>query len=131
MLRMSPRKVRLVVDVVRGLRVNDALTHLQFMPKAAAKPVWKLLKSAIANAEHNQQLNAADLWVKTAYVDGGPVLKRSHPRAHGRAAPIRKRTSHIMLVLDTEPPKMKVARPGKKFVGVDKEKRVQRVKKIA
>lgn len=100
-LRMSPRKTRLVVDVIRGAKVADALSQLKVMSKAAATPVMKLLNSAIANAEHNFKLDKKDLIVKQIYVDGGPVLKRSTPRAFGRATPIHRRTSHITIVLDT------------------------------
>ena len=98
-LRMSPRKVRLVVDVIRGKSVSEADTLLSFIKKEAAHPVQKLLRSALANAIHNFQLSKDVLRVKTITVDGGPMLKRSRPRAFGRAAPIRKRTSHIQLVL--------------------------------
>ena len=99
-IRMSPRKVRLVIDVVRGLGVDEALTQLQFMKKAAAHPVMKLINSAIANAENNFQLKRDDLFVKSIAADGGPVYHRWRPRAMGRAAPIRKRTTHISVVLD-------------------------------
>jgi len=96
---MSPRKVRIVADLVSGLNVVDALDQLSFYKRAAAKPLWKLVKSAVANAEHNFKLSRADLIVKTITVDGGPTLKRFRPRAHGRAAPVRKRTSHIVVTL--------------------------------
>jgi large subunit ribosomal protein L22 len=99
---MSPRKVRLVVDAVRGLPVAAAETRLQFLPKLAAEPVLKLLRSAIANAEHNFHLNKEDLVIKTIVADQGPTIKRSRPRAFGRAAPIRKRTTHISLTLATK-----------------------------
>jgi large subunit ribosomal protein L22 len=98
-IRMSPRKVRLVVDLVRGLSVADADAQLGFFRKAAALPVRKLLQSATANATHNFQLDAGALRIKEIRVDGGPVLKRARPRAMGRSAPIRKRTSHISIVL--------------------------------
>lgn len=98
-IRQSPRKVRLVVDAIRGKRVDAALVQLRFINKAAALPVLKLLNSAIANAEHNFKLDASTLSVKTITVDGGPVLERWRARAFGRAAPIRKRTCHISLVL--------------------------------
>src|SRR5215207_5738107 len=94
-LRMSPRKVRLVIDLVRGKGVNVAITHLTFLKKEAAQPVLKLLKSAMANAEHNHQLDASGMRIKTITADGGPTLKRFRPRAHGSAAPIRKRTTHL------------------------------------
>ena len=98
-LRMAPRKVRLIVDMVRGLPVAEATLRLSFVQRDAARPVLKLLKSAIANAEHNFKLDPAVLIVKTITADGGTTLKRSRPRAMGRAAPIRKRTTHINLVL--------------------------------
>jgi large subunit ribosomal protein L22 len=98
-LRMGPRKVRLVVDMIRGKKVLRALDILSVLPKRAALPILKLLNSAVANAKHNHSLAVEDLKVAEIYVDGGPVLKRSMPKAHGRATPIRERTSHINLVL--------------------------------
>lgn len=98
-LRMGPRKVRLVVDMIRGKKVLRALDILSVLPKRAALPILKLLNSAVANAKHNHSLTVEDLKVAEIYVDGGPVLKRSMPKAHGRATPIRERTSHINLVL--------------------------------
>lgn len=102
-LRMSPRKVRLVIDLVRGKGVDAAVTQLSFLKKDAAQPVLKLLKSAVANAAHNHQLDASGLRIKTITADGGPTLKRYRPRAHGAAAPIRKRTTHLSLTLTDEP----------------------------
>jgi len=99
---MAPRKVRLVVDSIRGLPVNEALTRLSFLKKDAARPVMKLLQSAIANAENNFKLAKSDLVVKKITADGGPTLSRFRPRAMGRAAPIRKRTTHINIVLSDE-----------------------------
>lgn len=98
-LRMSPRKVRLVIDAVRGKSVKDADIRLSLMKKDAALPVLKLLRSAVANAEHNFKLSADSLYIKTITADGGPTLKRSRARAFGRAAPIRKRTTHISIVV--------------------------------
>lgn len=100
-IRMSPRKVRLVADLVRGLDVEKAAAQLKFIRKAAAKPVLKVLLSAVANAEHNHQLSSGELFVKSIRVDGGPMLKRWRARAFGRAASIRKRSSHISVVLDS------------------------------
>lgn len=100
---MSPRKVRLVIDAVRGLPAMKAETRLQFIRKGAAEPVLKLLRSAMANAEHNNKLRKEDLMVKTITADGGPMIKRSRARAFGRAAPIRKRTTHITIVLGLKP----------------------------
>jgi large subunit ribosomal protein L22 len=99
-LRMAPRKIRLIVDLIRGLHVTEAMKQLQFSKKDAARPIMKLLASAIANAEHNAQMKTETLIVKTAFVDGGPILYRSMPRAQGRATPLRKRTSHITIILE-------------------------------
>jgi len=101
-LRVAPRKVRLLIDVIRGQKVGDALIQLKYSQKNAAKNLEKLLKSAIANAEHNHQMKPDTLVVKEAFVDGGPILYRWMPRAFGRASKIRKRTSHITLVLEGE-----------------------------
>lgn len=98
-IRMSPRKIRKVVDLIRGKKVEEALAILKFVPAGGAKSVEKVLKSAIANAEHNLELSADDLIVAKAFVDEGPTLKRFKPRAMGRADLIRKRTSHITLVV--------------------------------
>ncbi|MDG1949905.1 MAG: 50S ribosomal protein L22 [bacterium] len=106
-IRMSPRKVRLVVDLIRGLDVQGAQAQLSFSKKAAAEPVLKLLNSAIANATNNFKMNGDDLYVKTIMVDGGPTLKRWRPRAFGRAGAIRKRTSHINIVLASRTQQMK------------------------
>lgn len=103
-LRMSPRKVRLVIDMVRGLSVDAAIQQLTFSPKEAAGPVLKLLKSAIANAENNHQLDRKTLKIAKITADGGPTLHRYRPRAFGRAAPIRKRTSHVQIILSDESP---------------------------
>ena len=99
-IRMSPRKVRLVIDVIRGLSVKQARSQLCVMKKAAAEPVGKLLDSALANATHNFHLQADDLYVKRIVADGGQVLGRWRARAFGRAAPIRKRTTHISITLE-------------------------------
>jgi large subunit ribosomal protein L22 len=99
---MAPRKVRLIVDAIRGLSVAEADTRLQFIHRDASRPVLKLLRSAVANAEHNFKLDRETLFVKTIAADAGTTLKRFRPRAMGRAAPIRKRTTHITLVLSDE-----------------------------
>lgn len=96
---MSPRKVRLVIDVVRGAKVNDALNQLKFVNKRATEVVEKLIKSAIANAVNTYELEQDNLFVKEIRVDEGATMKRWMPRARGRATPVRKRTSHIMLTL--------------------------------
>jgi len=98
-VRISPRKVRQVVDLIRGKKVNEAMAILKFTPKISTEPVSKVLKSAIANAEHNLELSQDDLFVTKVYVDQGPTLKRIMPRAQGRADRIRKRTSHITVVV--------------------------------
>lgn len=98
-IHMSPRKVRLVTDMVRGMPVSRALTQLQFVGKKAAGPVKKLVDSAIANAAHNHQIESERLFIKHISVDGGTVMKRFQPRAQGRAFPIGRRQSHINLVL--------------------------------
>lgn len=97
--RIPPRKVRLVANLIQGMSVARAQTQLQFLTKRAADPLAKLLKSAISNAKQNFQLDENDLVVKRLTVDGGPVLKRFRARAFGRAARLRKRTSHITVVL--------------------------------
>jgi len=99
-LRIGPRKARLVVDLIRGKKVGDALMILDFVPRKGARLVAKTLKSVVANAEHQQRVDVDRLYVRSITVDGGTTLKRSLPRAHGRATPIRKRTSHITIVVD-------------------------------
>ena len=98
-LRMSPRKVRLVVDMIRGEDVEKALNILTFSPKSAAAPVGKLLRSAVANADDKGVADLDRLFVKCAYVDEGSTWRRWQPRAMGRATRIRKRTSHVTLEL--------------------------------
>lgn len=98
-LRIAPRKVRIVVDLVRGKAVGEALAILRNTPKAASPLVEKVLKSAVANAEHNFDLNADNLYVAKAFVDQGPTLKRFQPRARGMAGKILKKTSHITLMV--------------------------------
>lgn len=128
-LRMSPRKVRLIVDLIRGMNANDALKQLQFSKRDAAKPVYKLLASAMANAQHNNALSVETLSIKTAYVDGGPILYRSTPRAQGRATPIRKKTSHITLVLEGTPSDEKKVEKVEKVENTEKKpKRVSKKK---
>lgn len=98
-LRISPRKTRLVADSIRGLAAETAAKNLTFTHKGAALPLLKLLKSAISNAKNNLRLEPENLFIKEIKVDEGPTLKRHMPRARGRATIIRKRTSHITLVL--------------------------------
>lgn len=98
-VRITPMKARRVVDMVRGLPIADALSILQFAPQAASETVYKVLESAIANAETTEGLDTSDLIVSVAMVDEGPTMKRWRPRAQGRATRINKRTSHITLVV--------------------------------
>ncbi len=98
-VRIAPRKVRLVVDLIRGKQVGEAVAILRHTPKAASPVVEKVLKSAVANAEHNYDLDINSLVVSEVFVDEGPTLKRFRPRAQGRASAINKRKSHITLVV--------------------------------
>jgi large subunit ribosomal protein L22 len=99
-VRISPTKARRVVNLVRGLPAQEALTVLQFAPQAASEQVYKVLASAIANAENNERLDPGALLVSEAFVDEGPTLKRFRPRAQGRAYRIRKRTCHITVAVE-------------------------------
>lgn len=120
-VRLSPRKARLVVDSVRGMSVVDAEKELAVMAKKGAEPVMKLLKSAVANAEHNNKLKKENLYIAEIAANEGMTIKRYTPRAFGRATMIRKRTSHLSIVLDekiaakeTQKPAAKKATPKKK-----------------
>jgi large subunit ribosomal protein L22 len=99
-IRISPRKARLVAQTVMGQPVERAMSQLRFTPKKAGGVLLKVVKSAVANAEQNQDLDVDTLYIKKIYVDGGPMMKRWRPRAQGRVYQIRKRTSHITVVLD-------------------------------
>jgi large subunit ribosomal protein L22 len=101
-VRVTPRKARRVVDLIRGLPATDAQAVLQFAPQSASDPVGKVLASAIANAENGQQMDADSLVVSRAWVDEGPTLKRFRPRAQGRGYRINKRTSHITVIVSDE-----------------------------
>lgn len=96
-VRIAPRKVRLVIDLIRGKEVGEAFAILRNQNKAASPVIEKVLKSAIANAEHNYEMEPDRLYIEKAYVDEGPTLKRFRPRAMGRASRINKRTSHITI----------------------------------
>jgi large subunit ribosomal protein L22 len=102
-IRMSPRKIREVVDLIRGKGVDESISALQFVNRAASRPVEKTLRSAVANIFHNTEeganLETTDLYVKEAFVDEGPTMKRFRARAMGRATMVRKRTSHITIVV--------------------------------
>jgi len=106
-LKMGPRKVRLIADTMRGHKAVILLDRLPLKSQKAALPLLKLLKSAIANAKNNHKFEVETLRVKSITVDGGPMVKRWMPRAHGRATPLRQRTSHVNLVLISEEPKEK------------------------
>lgn len=97
--RIAPRKVKIVLDLIRNKPAQEAMAILKFTPKAACEPVAKLLKSAMANAENNNDMDVSRLYVAECSVSQGPTLKRIRPRAHGRAYRINKKTSHINLVL--------------------------------
>lgn len=99
-IRISPYKVRVVLDLIRDKNVNEAVAILDNVSKAGALPIKKVVLSAAANAEHNLQMNAADLYVAECYADQGPTLKRMQPMGHGRGFRILKRTSHITVILD-------------------------------
>lgn len=98
-LRIAPRKVRLVADLIRGKDVEEALSILQFTQKRSSMPIAKLLKSAVANADQKDGVDIDRLFVEKITVDGGPTIKRFRPRAMGRATPILKRTSHVCIAL--------------------------------
>ena len=98
-LRMAPRKVRSVGDLIKGLSVNEAEAQLLVQTRRPSKPLLKLLRSAVANAKNNKVGNVEHLFVSSVRVDGGPMLKRMLPRARGSASPIQKKMSHVTLVL--------------------------------
>ena len=98
--QVSAQKARLVVDLIRGKSVETALGILEYTPKRGARLIAKTLRSAVANAEHEQRVDVDALYVKKAFVNEGPTAKRFLPRAHGRATPLFKRTSHITVVVD-------------------------------
>lgn len=140
-LRISPRKTRLVINLIKGLPAGEAEQQLIHLAKRSKEPVLKLLRSAIANAEHNFQLDKDNLYVKIARVDEGPTLKRWRPRARGVAAPINKRMSHLVIILDeiTEKSKQKkvikkitektIIKEGKEELADKKEAKTLKIKK--
>jgi large subunit ribosomal protein L22 len=109
-VRISPNKARRVVNLVRGLPAKEALTVLQFAPQSASEQVYKVLASAIANAENNERLDPDALLVSEAFVDEGPTMKRFRPRAQGRAYRIRKRTCHITVAVEAVAPAQRSTR---------------------
>ena len=102
-VRVTPMKARRVVDLVRGLDVDEALSLLRFAPQAASEPVYKVLESAVSNAVSGEGLDRSSLIITKAMVDEGPTMKRFRPRAQGRASRIRKRTSHLTIVVQPRP----------------------------
>jgi len=121
-LRTAPRKVRQVVDLVRGKRVPEAQSILLFTVNKSARPVLKLLNSAVASAKHDLHLDESNLFISKITVDEGPKLKRWHPMSRGRAYPIIKRSSHIVLVLSELNPAVKEKPETKKEIGKPKSK---------
>jgi large subunit ribosomal protein L22 len=101
-VRISPRKIRLVMDQVRGKSVEEALNMLSFAPQKGANIVRKLINSAVANAQQNSDIDVDNLYINKIFADEGPVLKRFRPRAMGRATRILKRTSHLTIILDAK-----------------------------
>ncbi len=135
-IRISPRKVRDVVDLIRGKKVGEALAILKFTPKRASTAVVKVVKSAAANAEHNLEMSKDDLFIAEAYVDQGPTLKRFSPRAMGRADLMKRRTSHITVVVREKEEAVVVKKNKEKAVvkksqeeAVTEKKKVTRKKK--
>ena len=99
-VRIAPRKVRVVMDLIRGKNVAEAFAILKFTPKVGADAIEKVLKSAVANAENNFDMNVDKLFISTAFVDQGPTMKRIHPRSRGQAFKILKRSSHITISVE-------------------------------
>jgi len=123
-LRIAPRKVRLVADLIRGKTVEEAQTILSFATKKAAQPLLKLLNSAIANAKHNFQLDPTNLYISKILVDEGPKYKRWMPRARGAVSEIQKKTSHVTLVLD------EITKKPKKIKKLKKMRKVKEIKRV-
>lgn len=128
-LRIAPRKMRLLVDLIRGEKVQKAMTLLDFSIKKGSKPLKKVLEQAVANAENNFQLEKSSLYISKITIDEGPKLKRWRARARGRAARIEKKTSHISLVLSEvkEKKKKRVKKPSLAKVRKVKEKKTKKV----
>jgi large subunit ribosomal protein L22 len=129
-LRIAPRKVRLVADLIRGKTVEEAQMILNFTTKKAVQPLFKLLKSAVSNAKHNFQLEETNLYVSKITVDEGPKYKRWMPRARGQASEIQKKTSHITIILDEIEKKPKKIKKLKKPEEIKKpEEKISKPKK--
>jgi large subunit ribosomal protein L22 len=119
--RQSPRKVRLVAGLIRGKKVQESIDILTTTVKRASDPIISLLRSASANAQNNFSLKTEDLFVKSLTVDGGAILYRRMPRARGMAYPIRKRTSHLNLILGVQEPEVKKLKGSTKKAGINKK----------
>ena len=98
-IRIAPRKIRIVMDLIRGKNIGDAYSILKYTPKIGSEILLTVLESAVANAEHNCDMNSDKLYVASAYVDQGPTLKRIHPRSRGQAFKILKRSSHVTIIV--------------------------------
>lgn len=129
-IHASPQKLRLVADLIRRARVDKALEQLKFSSKNAALPIAKLLNSAIANAVHNFDLKKEDLVVKMITVDGAPVMKRMFPRAQGRAEIIRRRMSHINIILESRPKTKSTKKSRNVFVAKEQAEKDQEAKPV-
>lgn len=130
-VRVTPMKARRVVDLIRGLPATQAVTVLKFAPQRASDPVGKVLASAVANAQNNDGLDPESLIVAQAFVDEGPTMKRIQPRAQGRAYRIRKRTSHITIVVEAVTPDRPKRKPAKKNAKADVEQPAKKAAKKA
>ena len=134
-LRMAPRKVRLVANLIKGLHVEDARVQLELMTKKSSDPMLKLLNSAVANAKNNHKLDESTLFVSKVLVNGGPTIKRWFPRAMGRAFPIKKRTCSIVLVLSElegeKPKKNRKVKPEKTKNAAHKKSQEKKVSAAA
>ena len=119
-VRVTPQKARRVVDLIRGMQAAEAQSLLKFAPQAASEPIGKVLDSAIANATNNLNLDPASLVISQAYIDEGPTMKRFRPRAQGRAYRIRKRTSHITVVVESRDGAVASTQPTKRAVAKKK-----------
>ncbi len=128
--RISARKARLVADMVRGENANHAFDILKFTPKKAARLIEKTLKSAVSNAENNHGMDKKDLLITTILIDEGPTLKRHRPRARGMASAIRKRTSHVTIVLEGRQKPIKKAAENKDSRAIDKKSDDKKTEKV-
>ncbi len=127
--RIAPRKVRLVADLIRGMKVAKAEETLRFTVNRSARPMMKLLKSAVANAENNFNLKKDNLYIAEIRVDGGPIIKRFRARARGSASPIQKKTSHILIRLKEVEESKETAKKDPS-TGSGKEKKKDKIKKV-